>query len=77
MEKRRWKCHSGVDDKIFAIIKTSKDITTSAIVTKLKEQEIKVTWKLVNSFLLEFEEAGKIKRVQIGEKHKINFWNVC
>lgn len=76
MTKRRWKCHSGVSDKILVIIKSNKDITTSGIIVKLKEQDIKVTWKLVNSFLVEFEEAKKIKRIQIGDKHKINFWNL-
>lgn len=75
MGKRRWKCHSGVGDKILSIVKANKDITTNMILVKLKDQEIKVTWKLVNSFLEEFEEEGKIKRVVIGDKHKINFWN--
>lgn len=75
MIKRRWKCHLGVPEKILSIVKSNKDITTSGIIVKLKEQGIKVTWKLVNSFLIEFEKDKKIKRVQIGDKHKINFWS--
>ena len=76
MTKRRWKRHSGVKDKIFSIVKSNKDITTSGIIVKLKEKDIKVTWKLVNSFLVEFEQDKKITRIQIGQMHKINFWNV-
>ena len=76
MIKRRWKCHLGISDKIFQLIKSNKDLTTSGIIVKLEEQNIKVTWKLVNSYLVEFEESKKIKSVQIGDKHKINFWNV-
>lgn len=74
--KRRWKCHIGVGKKILNIVKTNKDITTSAILGKLKNQKISVTWKLVNSYLVEFEESKKVKRIQIGEVHKINFWNI-
>ena len=75
MAKRRWKCHDGVGEKILSLVKSNKDITTSGIIVELKKQGIKVTWKLVNSFLEEFEEANKVKRVQIGDKHKISFWN--
>lgn len=74
--KRRWKCYAGVDIKIFNIVKTNKDITTSGIINKLKEQKIEVTWKLVNSYLVEFKKAKKVKSIQIGDIHKINFWNV-
>ena len=74
--KRRWKCYSGISDKIYSIVKANKDITTSGIITKLKEQGIKVTWKLVDSFLTELEEENKVKRIKIGDKHKINFWNI-
>jgi len=75
--KRRWKCHNGVDIVIFDIVKNNKDITTSGVIRKLKEEGFEVTWKLVNSFLVEFQEEKKVKRIQIGDKHKINFWNVC
>ena len=73
--KRRWNKHAGVSDKIISIVKCNQNITTSGIIVKLKEQNIKVTWKLVNSYLEEFESDKKIVRVKIGDKHKINFWN--
>lgn len=73
---RRWEKHSGVDEKIISILKFNRDMTTSGIIVKLKEQDIKVTWKLVNSYLEEFEKDKKIKRIEIGDKHKINFWNM-
>lgn len=76
MIKRRWTKHSGINDKIFSIVKKNKSITTSGIIVKLKEKDIKVTWKLVNSYLMEFEKDKKMKRVMIGDKHKINFWNI-
>jgi hypothetical protein len=74
--KRRWKKHIGVDKKILDIVKRNKDITTSGILLKLKDKKINVTWKLVNSHLVEFQESKKVKRFQIGDKHKINFWNL-
>ena len=76
MVKRRWNKHSGIGDKIFSIVKSNKSITTSGIITKLKDKDIKVTWKLVDSYLMEFEKDKKIKRVTIGDKHKINFWDI-
>ena len=76
MVKRRWNKHSGVSDNIFSIVKCNPNITTSGIIVKLKEQNIKVTWKLVNSYLEEFEKDKKVVRVKIGDKHKINFWNI-
>ena len=76
MTKRRWKCHEGIDDKIFSIIKSNKDITTSGILVKLREEDVRATWKLINSYLIELEEAKKVIRVQIGDLHKINFWNI-
>ena len=77
MIKRRWKCYAGAGDKIYSIVKSNKDMTTSGIVLKLLDSDIKVTWKLVDSFLVELESDKKIKRVRIGDKHKINFWNIC
>ncbi len=74
--KRRWKCYAGVDIKIFDIVKFNKNITTSGIINKLKEQKIDVTWKFVNSYLVEFKKAKKVKNIQIGDRHKINFWNI-
>lgn len=75
--KRRWKCHAGVDKRILSIVESNEGITTSRIIVKLKEENIRVTWKLVNSHLVEFEEEGGVSRVQIGQAHKINFWNAA
>ena len=75
--KRRWICHIGIDKKILDIVKQNKDITTSGILLKLKDKNINVTWKLVNSHLVEFKQNKKVKRIQIGDKHKINFWNLA
>ncbi len=73
--KRRWRTHEGASDKILIIVKSNKNLTTNAIIKLLAEQNFKVTWKLVDSRLCELEEEGKIKRIQIGDAHKINFWN--
>ncbi len=76
MIKRRWKCHEGIGDEILSTVRSNKDITTSGILKKLSEQDINVTWKLVNSYLVEFEEAKKTRRFQMGEKNKISFWSI-
>lgn len=73
---RRWKCYSGIGEKILSILKSNKNITTNGIISRLREQDLYVTWKLVNSYLLEFEQDKKVKRMQIGDVHKINFWNL-
>lgn len=74
--RRRWKCYSGIDIKIFNIVKSNKHITTSGILLKLKEKKTSVTWKLVNSYLVELEQNKKVKRIQVGDIHKINLWNI-
>jgi len=76
MIRRRWKCHEGIGDKILEILKNNKTRTTSGIILKLKDYDFFVTWKLVNSYLCEFESDKKVTRIQIGDKHKINFWNI-
>ena len=75
--KRRWKKYDGVGVDILNIVKKNKNITTSGVIKKLKDSNISVTWKLVNSYLVEFQESKKVKRIQIGDKHKINFWNLA
>ncbi len=75
--KRRWRRYSGIKDKIFLIIKSNQYVTTAGVVVILKDQEINVTWKLVNSFLMELEFENKVNRFKIGDKHKINLWNIC